>query len=270
MNRWITWTTTCLLLSTSPTTAQEVIAASPDITIDLGAGVIAADEDVALDNQLGIVMLENLGTLPDASDVIALGFDVNGDRFIAFDTTTTLAGGVVARPGDVVRYDGTAYSIEFDALAAGVPSGVMTNATSRSANGLFLSFDTTVDLGAGLVVADEDVVDWNGTSFTLAFDGSLAGLDSALDVDAVQSLGGGSFLLSFDTTGQISGLVFSDEDLMRFDGANWSVEFDASELNSAWVAADLDAVMVPEPLVGLLLPLGGMGLLVLSMFKRNA
>jgi hypothetical protein len=207
MNRWITWTATCLLLSAIPATAQEVISPSPDITIDLGASVIAADEDVALDNQLGLVMLENLGTLPDASDVIALGSDVNGDRFISFDTTTALAGGVVARPGDVVRYDGAAYSIEFDALAAGLPNGVVTDATSLSANGLFLSFDTTVDLGEGLVAADEDVVDWNGTSFALAFDGSEVGLDTALDVDAAQGLGGGSFLLSFDTTGQIAGLA---------------------------------------------------------------
>jgi hypothetical protein len=262
MNPWIRWSTWFLLLLAVPATAQEVISASPDITIDLGASVIAADEDVALDNQLGVVMLENLGTLPDASDVIALGLDANGDRFISFDTTTALAGGVVAGPGDVVRYDGAAYSIEFDALAEGLPRGVATDATSKSANGLFLSFDTTVDLGAGLIAADEDVVDWNGTSFTLAFDGSLAGLDGALDVDAVQGLDAGSFLLSFDTTGQIAGLVFDDEDVMRFDGVNWSVEFDASAANSSWAAADLDALMVPvpEPSVGWMLLLGAAGL----------
>jgi hypothetical protein len=159
-----------LLLSAIPATAQQIIAASSDITIDLGASVVTADEDVAVDTQLGIVMLENLGVLPDASDVIALGLDVDGDRFIAFDTTTALAGGVVARPGDVVRYDGAAYSIEFDAAAAGLPSGVETDATSLSANGLLLSFDTTVDLGGGLVVADEDLVNWNGATFALAMD----------------------------------------------------------------------------------------------------
>lgn len=272
MNPWITWSTWFLLLLAIPATAQEVISASPDITIDLGASVIAADEDVVLDNQLGVVTLENLGDLPDASDVIALALDGNGDRFISFDTTTLLSGGVVARPGDVVRYDGAAYSIEFDVLSAGLPFGVATDATSRSPNGLYLSFDTTVDLGGGIVAADEDVVDWNGASFTMVFDGSAAGLDGSLDVDAVQGLDAGSFLLSFDTTGQIAGLFFDDEDVMRFDGVNWSVEFDASAVNSAWAAADLDALMVPvpEPSVGWMLVAGVAALVGCSARKGSA
>jgi len=158
MNHSIVWTLTGILLSAIPATAQEIVSASPDVTIDLGSSIVTADEDVSVDNQLGIVVLENLGALPDASDVIALGLDVNGDRLIAFDTTTSLAGGVVARPGDVVRYDGSAYSFEFDASAARVPMGVMTDATSLAAGGLLLSFDTTADLGGGLVVVDEDLV----------------------------------------------------------------------------------------------------------------
>jgi len=60
--------------------AQEIVSASPDVTIDLGGSVITADEDAAVDNQLGIVVLEHLGALPDASEVIALGLDINGDR----------------------------------------------------------------------------------------------------------------------------------------------------------------------------------------------
>jgi len=238
------------------------------VTIDLGASVIAADEDVAVDNQLGLVVLENLGALPDASEVIALGLDVNGDRFIAFETTTALSGGVVARPGDVIRYDGAAYSIEFDASAAGLPSGVLTDATSLSANGLLLSFDTTVDLGGGLVVTDEDLVEWNGSSFALVFDGSAAGIDSALDVDAAQDLGGGAFMISFDTAGTISGVHFDDEDIVRFDGAVWSMEFDASAADSDWAAADMDAMMVPEPSFGLVLLFGSAALAGFASRRR--
>lgn len=241
--------------------AQQIVTASPDVTIDLGAGVIAADEDAAIDNQLGIVLLENLGALPDASDVVALGLTSNGARLFALDTTTALSGGVVARPGDVVRYDAGVYSIEFDGVAAGLPRGVVTDAASISPGGLLLSFDTTVDLGAGLVAADEDLVRWNGSLFTIVFDGSAEGIDSALDVDAAQDLGGGHFLMSFDTTGQVGGVVFADEDVLRFDGTTWTLEFDGSTANTAWVAADLDAVMVPEPgLVGVL----GVGCLLLA------
>ena len=97
--------------------------------------------------------------------------------------------------------------------------GVMTDATSLAPGGLLLSFDTTVDLGAGLIAADEDLVRWNGSSFSLAFDGSTEGLDPSLGIDAAQDLGGGAFMISFDTTGQIAGIVFDDEDVLRFDGA---------------------------------------------------
>ena len=268
MNQWIAWTATYVLLSAIPATAQEVVSASPDITIDLGSTIVTADEDVAVDNQLGVVMLESLGALPDASDVIALGFDVNGDRLIAFDTTTLLPGNVVARPGDVVRYDGGSYLIEFDASAAGIPTGVMTDATSLAPGGLLLSFDTTVDLGAGLIAADEDLVRWNGSTFSMAFDGSTEGLDASLDIDGAQELGGGVFLMSFDKAGTISTVHFDDEDIVRFDGAAWSMEFDASAADSDWAAADMDAMMVPEPSVGLLLLSGAMGLAGLASFRR--
>ena len=168
-----------LTLSAIPATAQEVVSASPDITIDLGASVITSDEDVAVDNQLGIVILESLGTLPDASDVIALGLDVNGDRLIAFDTTTLLLGNVVARPGDVIRYDGASYSIEFDASAAGIPMGVMTDAASLAAGGLLLSFDTTVDLGGGLIAADAKGV------FNFTNEGIASWYDFAVEIVAI-------------------------------------------------------------------------------------
>ncbi len=251
--------------------AQEVVSTSPDITIDLGASVIAADEDVAVDNQLGVVVIENLGSLPDASDVTALGLDVNGDRFISFETTTALSGGVVARPGDVVRYDGAVYSIEFDASAAGLPDGVRTDATSLSASGLLLSFDTTVDLGGGLVAADEDLVAWNGTSFGLLLDGSAAGIAAALDIDSAQDVGGGQFLVSFDTSGQVGGVVFDDEDILRFDSLNfsWSLEIDHSATSSSWAAADLDAFMVPEADSRLMLAVGMLWLVLLHPFMAS-
>jgi hypothetical protein len=232
------------------------IAVSPNVTIDLGAGAVVSDEDVAIDDQSGAIVLEDLGTLPRESEVIALGLDVNGDRFIAFETATMLPDGTTARPGDVVRYDGVGYSIEFDALLAELPAGTATDATSLSKNGLLLSFDTTVDLGGGLIAADEDLVVWNGSTFVLLFDGLAAGIDPSLDVDAAQDIGGGKFLISLDSAGEIGGIAFDDEDVLRFDGTNWSLEFDASAANASWTGADLDAVMLPEPAVGTMLAIG--------------
>ena len=182
-----------MLLAAASAAAQEVVSASPDITIELGAGTVTTDQDVAVDNQLGVVLLENLGALPEASEIIALGLDVNGDRLISFETTTSLAGGVVARPGDVIRYDGASYSIEFDASAEGIPTGTMTDATSLAPGGLLLSFDTTVDLGGGLIVADEDLVRWNGSAFSLSFDSKTRNIFPILSENRIGGQAAGAF-----------------------------------------------------------------------------
>lgn len=249
--------------------AQALITASPDITIAVESGAIISDEESAVDNQLGITLSESYGALPVATEVIALGRDANGDSLLAFDTTVALGGGLVASPGDVVRFDGSTYTTEFDASAQGIPAGVLTDAVSLSSGGLVLSFDTTTSLPGGLVAADEDLVLWSAGTFAIALDGSAAGIASNLDIDAVQDLGGGSYAVSFDTTGSLSGVVFADEDLMRWNGTSWSLEYDASAADSDWAAADLNAVVVPEPgLLGLLLA-GGAFLTGLRKSQRR-
>ena len=259
---------TCLAASIA--SAQDTLGLSPDITISTG-GVVAQDEDVVVDNQLGIVLLENLGALPAAGDVVGHAVDANGDRLFTLANATQLAGGVFARAGDVVRYDGASYSIEFDASAEGVPMGVLTDAVAISPSGLTLSFDTTVSLD-GNVYADEDLARWDGAIFSPAFDGSAAGVSGALDVDGAQDLGGGAFLLSFDTAGSVGGVAFSDEDVLRYDGASWSLEVDASTIDGDWLAADLDALVVPEPglAVAVLAGLGGLATAAAGARRRRS
>ncbi len=232
-------------LAASAASAQDLFAGSPDTTIQRGT-TLAQDEDVAVDNQLGIVLLEDLGTLPTAAEVTAYGLAVNGDRLFSVETTTSLLGGVVARPRDVVRWDGAAYAIELDGSSEGVPPGVAIDAVSEAPGGLLVSFDTTVSLDAQ-TFADEDLARWDGGLFVSVFDGSAAGLGSVYDVDAAQDLGGGAFLVSLETSGSVGGVGFDDEDVLRYDGASWSLEIDASTLDADWRAADLDAVQVPEP-----------------------
>ena len=227
--------------------AQELITASPDITIAVNSGAVVTDEESAVDNQLGITLKESYGSIPSGAEIVALGRDVDGDSLLAFDTAVSLAGGVVASPGDVMRFDGSIYTTEFDASAQGIPMGVRTDAVSVSSIGLILSFDTTTNLPGGLVVADEDLVRWSAGAYSIALDGSAVGVSSNLDIDAVQDLGGGAYAVSFDTTGSLNGIVFADEDLMRWNGTSWSLEYDASASDSDWLAADLNAVVVPEP-----------------------
>ena len=72
--------------------------------------------------------------------------------------------------------------------------------------------------------------------------------------------------MSFDTSGEIGGVVSADEDVVRFDGASWTLEFDASAADSNWGSANLNAVMVPEPGVAALL---GAAVLWLGIMGRR-
>lgn len=258
------------LMMAAAAAAQPVVSASSDITIDLGAAVVAADDDVSVDNQLGIVLLEGLGGLPSQADVVAYGQELGGAWLLALDTTVDL-GGLVARRGDVVRWNGQAYSIVFDASAEGVPANAVVDAVSLAPGGYLLSFDTTVDLGSGIVTHDEDLVRWSSTTgaFTIALSGASIGIPRALDVDGAQDLGGGAFLLSFDTAGTALGVTFDDDDVLRLQGGVLTVEFDGSAAHAGWGAADLDAVMVPEPGVATAVALGTLMLEGLGRGRRR-
>jgi hypothetical protein len=228
---------------------------SPDITAVFG-GVTFVDHDVFTDDLIGPVMGVSVGSLPEAADIVGYHRFAGGDQLFSLQTRADLGAGVVAQPGDVVRYDGSTYSLEFDASAQGVPAGVGVDALSMVGGDLVLSFDVTLDLG-GTIVEDEDLVRFDGFSFSLYFDGSAAGVEAGLDLDAVHLLGKARLLLSFDTTGSISGIDFDDEDLLEHNlsAGTWELSYDGSKHHAGWRAADLDAVQaVIGPEVDAVLP----------------
>jgi hypothetical protein len=247
---------------------------SPDITVILDGQAIT-DHDVASDGLTsGTITKALLGALPEASDLSAYHALAGGDHLLSFDITVALAGDVTAHPGDVVRYDGVSYTIEFDASAESVPSGACTDAVTMSTGGnLVLSFDTTVAID-GSTYFDEDLVEFDGTSFSFFFDGSTAGLDSALDIDGAHVFGSnGKLALSFDISGSIDGVDFDDEDVLEYDpmSSTWEMAWDASVERAEWEAgADVNAVFfVPEP-SQLLMVGAGFALLTVLNISRGA
>ncbi len=245
---------------------------SPDVTVTLDSQTIT-DEDVASDDlPSGTITKVLLGALPEASDLSAYHALGGGGYLLSFDITVALAGDVTAHPGDVVRYDGAIYTIEFDASAESVPDGVRTDAVTMSAGGnLVLSFDTTVALDSSTYF-DEDLVEFDGASFGSFFDGSSAGLDSALDIDGAHVFGStGNLAISFDTSGSIGGVDFDDEDVLEYDptGPTWEMAWDASVERAEWEAGvDVNAVyFVPEPSPLLMLAAGAGMLLVLAKLR---
>ncbi|MCI0527676.1 MAG: hypothetical protein L0Y56_09560 [Nitrospira sp.] len=225
-------------------TPLDAVAYSPDISVVLG-GTLVSGQDVAEDNLAGTVLLINIGSLPAGTHVIAYHFLPTGEQLLALDTPVSLPGGLTALPGDVVSFNGTTYTQVFNAAAHNLPAGVMVDAVSVFNGGdLLLSLDTTVVLSGG-VIADDDLVRFNGSTFTLFFDGSAAGVAAGLDLDGAHyQNGNGHLLLSFDGSGIVGGVPFDDEDILEYTpGSNtWELVYDGSAHHAGWSAADLDAV----------------------------
>ena len=235
------------LLLTAPGTCVQPLpplALSPDVSLGL-EGLMAEDEDAVRVPLFGETELLDLGVLPAAADLSGHAVAADGDDLLVFDRTVALPGGLTAGPADVVRFDGATFSLAFEGGAEGVPAGPAVDALSvEDGDVLLLSFDTAVLLD-GWVAEDEDLVRFAAGSFSLAFDGSSAGVAPALDLDAAHRRTNGSLLLSFDGSGSLGGVAFDDEDVVEYVPASgeWMSALDASARDSAWRAADLDALV---------------------------
>jgi hypothetical protein len=138
----------------------------------------------------------------------------------------------------------------FGASAAGVPADADVDAFVFNGPGdVYLSFknDLPVDLPGVTGVQDEDIVHWNGTTWSLHFDGSAVGLGdggSAEDVDAFAILGG-SVLVSTFGNPAVPGLTgLTNKDLLQCAGASCSVYFDGSDIALTTITEDVDFASV--------------------------
>ena len=221
---------------------------SPDVTIFDGPRV-EADESYVVEIFTTPLGLLQMPVIPAAAELDAL--TKQGDDTVFSVDTTAVVGSVVARPADLVSFDGTTYQVVFDSMAEGIV-GADIDAVTDAGNGeLLVSFDTTVLLGGSLVAHDEDIVRITATSFALELDGVAAGIDPALDVDGLHHFPSGRILVSFDTSGSVGGVTFDDEDLLEYAPASdaWELAFDASATASSdWTLADLTAIWADRPL----------------------
>jgi hypothetical protein len=143
------------------------------------------------------------------------------------------------------------------------------DAVSTFGNDLLLSFDTTVTLG-GQTAHEEDLVRFDGSGFTLFFDGSAAGVPTGLNVDAAHFMGRGKLALSFDGSGSLPGVTFADEDVIEYDlsAGTWEILYDGSAMHADWDSPNLDALGLPEPDAQLMLVVSMASLLWLT--RRRA
>jgi FtsP/CotA-like multicopper oxidase with cupredoxin domain len=107
-----------------------------------------------------------------------------------------------------------------------------------------LSF-TAPGTAGSVTFGDEDVVT-HSDAFSLAFDGSAEGLAANADVDALEVLGPGHVLLSFERdagTRVPDGIgVVDDSDVVEFDDGTFTLFFDGSDVGLTTNAEDVDAI----------------------------
>ncbi|HET9911888.1 MAG TPA: hypothetical protein VFQ13_08360 [Anaerolineales bacterium] len=171
--------------------------------------------------------------------------------FISLADDQTI-GGIASADEDVLRFDGSTWSLFFDGSDVGLGSADLTAFSMIDADSLLMAFDTAVTVN-GITAAPQDVVRFDATSlgettagtFSMYLDGSDVSLTApAESLDAISLLADGHILVS--TTGNVSvtGVTGADEDVLSFTptslgsvtSGTWAVYFDGSDV----VLADTD------------------------------
>lgn len=108
----------------------------------------------------------------------------------------------------------------------------------------------------GLPVSERDIVLFDGTEFSLFFDGSDVGLTSnTIEIDAFDAISENEILLSFDEAVRIPGVGHVDDsDLVLFTATSlgeetagsFSLYFDGSDVGLTTNAEDIDGLVVLE------------------------
>ncbi|MFN8193826.1 MAG: S8 family serine peptidase [Nocardioidaceae bacterium] len=169
------------------------------------------------------------------------------DQLLFSTRGATNPAGVVgtADDSDVYRWDGTATQRDLDVSTLGVPASADVDGLDRvDATHLYVSFDADTWLPGPGRVQDEDVVRWDGTQWSLFFNGTAHGLTSdAADVDAITTQG---TTLFFSTAGDarppgVPGTP-DDADVYRWDRTSYARVWDATRHGLAF-DADLDGLV---------------------------
>ena len=112
----------------------------------------------------------------------------------------------------------------------------------------------------GLAMADEDVIRYDGSTceFSMAFDGTAAGLAASANIDAL-ALKDGDIYFSLLAAGNVPGIAgkVDDSDVVKYSGSAFSLYFDGSAYGLTTNAEDIDAIAFDQTGKLLVSTLGG-------------
>ena len=162
-------------------------------------------------------------------------------------TGSQTVGGSSSSDEDILRFNGSAWSVFFDGSDVGVGSPDLFAFSFLDADTLLLSFNANVTV-QGISATPQDILRFDATSlgsttagtFSLYFDGSDVGFDTSSEViDSVSVLPDGRLLVSTTGNPSVPGLTTGrDEDVLVFSPASlgnttsgsWALYFDGSDV----------------------------------------
>jgi hypothetical protein len=151
---------------------------------------------------------------------------------LAVDVPSIL-GGTQVLPQQVVRHTGAGY-----AAVVSLPPQVAIGALHRRGDGAVLFAPTHNVVLGGVTYGSRDVVAYNGSTYSLIFDGSVMGVPGNARIDALFLDPDGSPVLSFDVPVKLATVWRMPSSLLRFDGA-WTQVWDGP---AAGVPASVNVV----------------------------
>jgi hypothetical protein len=166
---------------------QFYVSFGSDVTIP-GLGTVQDEDVIYWDGSAWSVYFDGTahGMTASAQDVDAIGVR-NGVLY--FSTAGSKNPPGVSGKGDnadIYNWDGTSYARVFDASSFGVPAKAKVDGVAFvDATHFYMSFAANTTLPGVGPVEDEDIVEFNGGTWTTWFNGTAHGLTaSALDIDA--------------------------------------------------------------------------------------
>ncbi len=147
--------------------------------------------------------------------------------------------------------DGQVWELSISIPNTLTPNPNITPTAFTTGGPLYASFASNGTVG-GVSFADEDIVRFDGQSWSLFFDGSDVGAGS-VDLFAFSVLDADSFLMAFSANITLSGLAVTPQDIVLFDATSlgpntagtFSIYFDGPDVGLADTTAEkIDAVTV--------------------------
>lgn len=231
-----------MLIIASASLSHAALFLSTDIPVTIGSDSFEERDIIEYEPpDFSLYLSGSTLGIPRGVNINAFGF-LGSDIHFSIDVPTTL-GGVDCTERDIIRYDGSNFSKLLDGSAIGIPDSARINAATVLSDGsIIFALDIPASIG-GISAKANDLIKYDGSSFSLYFSGSDHGIPENANIDGVWVGSTGEILFSLDIPCSLNGLEVSAQDIIRWSGGSFSLYFDGLSAGLP-EGSDVDAVSV--------------------------